>query len=280
MTPPTTLPMTPARRRALAVGGALAAVLIAAGALQLVSLVGWGSRAEERSLVPPAGPLVVDVGSGDLTLRQAEGERVRVRTTVHHSLGAPRIEQRRGPDGLLVLRGSCGGPLSWMNCSADHEVAVPEGVAVEVRASSGEVAASDLTGLRVEVSSGDIDVSDVDGSLMLRATSGDIDVSDVDGSVVLRTSSGGIRADGLDGDADARASSGDVTLEFDSAPSRVRAVASSGDVDIRLPGSGGGYRVQTETGSGDSTVDVVADPGSARLVEAATSSGDVTVEPR
>ena len=61
----------------------------------------------------------------------------------------------------------------------------------------------------------------------------------------------------------AATSSGDVELDFRLAPRDVDAATASGDVDVSLP-RGETYRVEADTGSGDSAVGVHDRPGRRR----------------
>jgi DUF4097 and DUF4098 domain-containing protein YvlB len=56
----------------------------------------------------------------------------------------------------------------------------------------------------------------------------------------------------------------------------VKAHASSGDIDVRVPD--GTCRVKTDTSSGDTEVKVAN--GTAHLLDLSTGSGNITVKPR
>lgn len=107
------------------------------------------------------------------------------------------------------------------------------------------------TAVDVHSSSGDIVASGVGGSLLLDTDSGDVTAVGVTGSVELSTASG---------DVNLRGGSGRVTLQSQSGDVRAGDVASED--------------VVAETQSGDVDLDFRIAP---RMVEARTTSGDVTV---
>lgn len=69
-----------------------------------------------------------------------------------------------------------------------------------------------------------------------------------------------------------------MDLEFRTAPTKVDARSSSGDVTVLLPNGTETYRVDADTKSGDEVSRVKVDPASTRIITLETSSGDATVE--
>jgi DUF4097 and DUF4098 domain-containing protein YvlB len=217
---------------------------------------------DDRSVRTYAGVdhLRIDGGNGDITVIAEPRDDVEVIAKRQWSLAEPKLEQRF-EGGALRLSGSCG---FWSSigpgCSTDFELHVPRDIDVDVRGSSGNVRAEGLTGRAyVGTSSGDVRVLDATGPLTAGASSGDVDVEGYGGR-----------------DVSARAGSGDVSVRTRAVPDRVRAVASSGDVTVVVPGSAA-YRVDTRTGSGEETVKVDQARDSRHLIEAIASSGDVDV---
>ncbi|QGK71813.1 hypothetical protein GIY23_21915 [Allosaccharopolyspora coralli] len=82
-----------------------------------------------------------------------------------------------------------------------------------------------------------------------------------------------LRAEGLR----AVTGSGEVALSL-LETGDVDARTSSGDVELVVPD--GGYRVDSETGSGEENVRITQDPKAPRTLTLSTGSGEVSVTPR
>jgi DUF4097 and DUF4098 domain-containing protein YvlB len=177
----------------------------------------------------------------------------------------------RGPDveertegSRAVIEASCPTLLGG-RCEVHDGIAVPDGHAVEVSVSSGDL---EVSGLRVR-------------SLRTSASSGRTTLAHVDGPVELRAGSRSVSATGPRSDRVAtEVSSGSTQLEAPVAPTEVTVSASSGDVTLRLPADGDPYHVRARSSSGEERVDVPTDPGSPRTVTVTVGSGDVEVLPR
>jgi Putative adhesin len=242
----------------------LTVAVLALVLLWLLSLVA-PTTTESSSFTVGAGTssLYVEVDSGSVRLTPAEGETLRVQRTVRHGWREPDVEERT--DGSrAVIEATCPTFLS-SRCEIHYEISVPDGHAVEVSTSSGNV---DVRGLRPQ-------------ALQISASSGRITVVDVDGPLDIRSSSGAVTATDLRSSrVTTEVSSGNTELDFSTAPTDVTVSASSGDVTLQLPSTGNPYRVRAESNSGQAQVDVPTDPGSARSVSVQVSSGDVDVVPR
>jgi len=170
--------------------------------------------------------LSIDAGSGSLTVEGRSGiEQIVVeamacasreawldelRVTAEAVDGRATIETHY-PDARDRVRGDNTARL-------DLTVLVPEGLAVDIDDSSGEIDVRDTGSLRISDSSGSIRVQGVQGSVWIDDSSGDvevmgvsgdvevedgsggIDVTDVGGVVALRDGSGGIRVSDVDRD--------------------------------------------------------------------------------
>lgn len=259
-----TPPLSPARRTALTVGGVLGVLLIAWGAFAIVSLLAPETTTQRQlELDGSVRRLTVDVGNGDVTLRRVDGDAVQVRRTVQSGWREPRIEERAGSDGV-VITADCPNFLTF-ECNVSYDIGVPDGFAIDLRASSGDLAVRGLSAesLRARVSSGDVELADVAGPIELEANSGSLT------GQRLRTAA-----------LTAEVSSGEIALDFATPPRSVGVEASSGDVELTVPTGQGPYRVDTETSSGDEHVDVAVDPAAPRTIDARASSGDVSIQPR
>lgn len=225
----------------------------------------WSVRQTERSsrVYADVETLRIDGGNGDIEVIAEDRDDVEVITHLTWGLKKPQIQQGFS-GGALRLTGGCGfwGSFGPEGCEAEFEVRVPADLEIDVRGSSGDVSGRGLTGpVSLATSSGEIEATDLSGRLRINASSGDIDVEGYRGT-----------------DVDAETSSGEVAVRALAVPRRISAVTSSGDVSVIVPGSVA-YDVETDTSSGDTSVEVDQSRGSRHFVRAKTSSGDVSVVP-
>ena len=200
--------------------------------------------------IGPEGQLSIRIRSGEVRLRGADGDVVRVREVNGHDLDDMfEIEAREGGFALRTRRGlDVGwlgfGPrdlLAWMEPSGrggslyapELMVDVPRRATVVIEASSGDVDADGLAGdQRYRTASGNVSVRGVSGRLGVEAVSGDVDV------VATGTTELTVRT--VSGDIEVRA----ATL------ASVQAASTSGD--LRLAGRFAGHGpFSIETVSGD-----------------------------
>jgi hypothetical protein len=240
MSTTTTRPLTPGRKATLIVGGVFAFALILYGAWMVASVLGITTDEQRLTLSPTGERLTIDT-DGDIRIRTG-GDQIQITERIRHSIGRPNVRQRSIGDGI-VLRGDC--PWYTSTCQVSMDVTVPTGL-----------------------------------SLDLRTSAGGITVTGVEGDVEMSSSAGDVRASGLRSKSvEARSSAGAVDLGFDAAPSTVTAHSSAGEVSVRLPQTPGGYQVHASTSAGTPRVNVASDPNSARVIDATSSAGDVTVGP-
>lgn len=109
---------------------------------------------------------------------------------------------------------------------------------------------------------------------------GDVDVAGEFAAVQALTSTGGVDLDlgGITGEVSAISDLGDVDVRLgeNSAPTAVTARTDTGEVTVRLPGTGG-YRITAETDLGERVVDPSLVSGDGIPVTATSDLGDVTV---
>jgi hypothetical protein len=171
-------------------------------------------------------------------------------------------------DGVLKLSGDCG----WQ-CSADFVVTVPRGTKVTGENGSGDLSISGVSGVDAKSRSGTIELDDVTGDVKLDLTSGDVKIGDLTGKLDVKANSGDIKASGLKGGpVNVETSSGDIELELAEA-SDVRAKGTSGDVEVTAPT--GGYKVNTDTRSGEVDNELGNDSNGSHTIDATTVSGDI-----
>lgn len=157
--------------------------------------------------------IVVEVDSGTVGLRPAEGPDVVAATVRHFSPGDEPVLTTAVADGVLTLRSDC--PSFHLGCETEQQVAVPAGTAVSVRTVDGAI---DATGLRTPRFA----ATTVDGPI--RA-----------GFAVVPD------------DVQARTVSGDVHLAVPPAGYRVSTRSVSGDVGVRVVDDPAAPRTLTAT---------------------------------
>ena len=173
----------------------------------------------------------------------------------------------------LKLDGDCG----W-HCRADFVVTVPRGTKVTGDNGSGDLSISGVSGVDASSRSGDISLTDVTGDVKLNLTSGDVEIDRLTGKLDITATSGDVEALHLKGGSvNVETTSGDLKLELDEA-NNVSAKGTSSDVEVTAPA--GGYKVSTETHSGDVDNELGNDPDGSHSIEAKTVSGDVTLATR
>jgi hypothetical protein len=153
------------------------------------------------------------------------------------------VAARRGDTVHVEVQMSDQDSWGWgrRHASLNLVVEVPEGLAVDVRDTSGDATLSGLASLRVEDSSGDLEVRQVKGDVTVADSSGGLVVEEVGGAVRLRDSSGEIRIRNV----------GSLVIDSDgSGGIDVRGV--KGNVLVRDDGSGG---IDVDDVGGDFTVD-------------------------
>lgn len=260
MTMKNPLPMTPARRLALAVGVPLVLALIGWSAFSTVAQAGTGTFPVRHSLAIRDGLLRADVGDMDVRLVPGSGPDATLAGTVHYSLIKPAVTFSVDGSGATVdMR--C--PVPAGECSLNSTLTVPRGTEVNLAAGMG-----DLT---------------VDGAATRAATlstsTGDLTATDLSGTAVLRTDTGDISATGISAaDVTARSDTGDITLTFTKPPRELRVHDAIGDISIVLPPGTATYDIAASSSAGDTSVQPgLRDANSKNLIVATSSTGDISI---
>ncbi len=178
-------------------------------------------RPGERLRIEAAGPVVV---------MPAFDENVQVRAEAaamtRERASSARAVLTEAEGGARTLRIEFASPSETGDFSS-FEVALPRGVAVEIRTGRAPVT-----------------VNDAAAPVTIASESGEITVFNIEGSVTATTSNGGIQMTGVSGPVVARTANAPIVLE--SVAGSVEAVTSNASVSVRLDdGSAGPVRIET-----------------------------------
>ncbi|ONH31891.1 DUF4097 family beta strand repeat-containing protein [Pseudofrankia asymbiotica] len=249
-----------ARGVLLAIGVLLAAALALGAGTQAIKLTTGEERRDERITLPASvDRLEVRASSGTLTLTGTPDDAAVVDAKLTGTVHPPTLKV--DIDGHTArVHTDC----SWqmlLSCDATLRLAVPAGVTVVARSSSGDIRAAGLAGpIDLHTSSGDVSADGCSGTARLSTSSGDVRATHLGAATVY-----------------AHSSSGDVKVDLTVAPTDVEATTSSGNVRVTVPAGSETYDATANTSSGDDSVRVATDPRSARRIEARSSSGDVSI---
>lgn len=264
-------------RRAVAVGGVVASVvLLAAGCADGAA---DDKNPDHKSFAVKGKTLTVDSNDSALELVAADVDEVRVTRWFSGKVvvgGDPKVTWKVDGD-RLVLRVKCSGVIA--DCSAKHRIEVPTGIAVTVKDGDGSVTARGFReAVDVRTRDGSVSVRNSSGPLTLQSGDGSVRVEDASGPLTLRTRDGSIHAGGIDARR-VRASSGDgsIRLELGVVPDLVESETRDGSISIVLPDETP-YRVSAETGDGSVHVSVPRADDSPHVVSARTHDGKISVE--
>lgn len=213
--------------------------------------------------------IVVAGTSGDVAVRASAIGETRIRRIVRTD-GDPEVSYRITGTTLTVDT-NCGS-----DCRASYEIEAPTGVAVRGDLHSGNMTLIGVASADVAVNSGEIDLQGVTGTVKAKATSGNITANALTGPATFEVTSGDVAATDLTGGGAIRAvaSSGSLDLRL-AQPASVTARASSGDIDLEVPA--GAYRIQQRAESGNFDSDVTSVPGAANVLNLEASSGDISI---
>jgi hypothetical protein len=222
------------------IAGGVVIFLVAFAGLFAVNTLFDHEKTETFAVTEPVQKLVVAAEAGDVKVVATDAARVTVHRTTHWVTSEPKPTNTVS-GGILRLADDCGG-LTPLRCESGYRIEVPRGVAIEVRADSG-----------------DVDVRGVTGAVDLESDSGDVSGHELTGARLRATSD-----------------SGDVRLGLMASPVSVEARSDSGDVDLELPH--GEYALDAHTDSGDTSVHgIVRYDRASNAIKARSDSGDVTV---
>jgi hypothetical protein len=247
-------------RRWLIAGLVVAIPLVALGVLSVASFAFRTTVENSASIAEPVTEIVVDGDGNVKVVADDAADSISVDWRSRYFVERPAVAWRIDGE-TLILTSDCGTLGVITNCTTHFTLRVPTGIA-----------------LAVETSSGDVEVEGQTGALTLATSSGDVVARAAAPAIALDSSSGDVVVEGSVTDVTASTSSGDVEIAIAGAPpASVWAETSSGDVLVEVPYAA--YDVETDTDSGDTDVDGIAQNGRApRTIVARTSSGEVAVK--
>lgn len=248
--------MSPERR----VGVTVSVALILGGGWWAASELTGSDETMQLEFPVSGTSLRVESSDTDIEMRAGDVSKITVTRKAERNVFSDDPEEKY-EDGVLELKKTGCGFLSFGSCDTDYVIQIPKDLAVFAETSSGEILAIGL-----------------EKGAQLKTSSGRIELHTVGGEIQAETSSGDIEGQALpEGQFRAKSSSGEIELEFASAPLSIGAETSSGEVKIELPGADT-YAVEAETDSGDTDNRLKHDPAAIRKIRAKTSSGDVRLE--
>lgn len=240
--PPLPAPTYHRRHRGLRLAGlGVVGLLVLAGTASTVPEMVRDAQDEVHAL--PEGTVELDLSGdvGDVSVREAVGgEAASVTASKHWSFREPTVELST-TDAVTSVSLDCPRVARFGQCYADWDVVVPEGMAVVVRASVG-----------------DVDVADLSGPVSVRGSVGDVTVS------------------GAPSRLDASTSVGQIDVTLDEPVETVRLRSSVGDVSLRLPADVT-YDVHAASAVDDPVVQVQTSTTSPYAVDVSSSVGSVLV---
>ncbi|WP_156875722.1 DUF4097 family beta strand repeat-containing protein [Ornithinimicrobium pekingense] len=240
--PPLPAPTYHRRHRGLRIAGlGVVGLLVLAGAASTVPEMVRDAEEEVHAL--PGGTVELDLSGdvGDVSVREvAAGQEPSVTASKHWSFREPTVEVST-TDAVTSVSLDCPRLARFGQCYADWDVLVPEGMAVVMRASVG-----------------DVDIADVTGAVTVRGSVGDVSVS------------------GTPARLDASTSVGQIDVTLDEPVGTVRLRSSVGDVTLRLP-AGVTYDVDAVSAVDEPVVQVQTSTTSPYAVDVSSSVGSVLV---
>jgi hypothetical protein len=258
--PRASLPLTPARRVALALGVPLCLVLIASTGFNLVANIGRGTIPVNYAIPVSAGRLAVSLNGGDIQLRQADrGQQGTLTGTGTYSLVRPHVTEELSAPGVASFGYGC--PIPFGDCGLNATVKVPASTAVSVSTDGGNVTADGINGpVTLTTGGGDVTANEVAGNLTLHTDGGDIQANGVTAAQVSASTSGG-----------------DITIVFTAVPTSVQVSTDGGDVTIIVPNGNTVYDATAHTDGGSTNVTVPTDLHSSNVITATSGGGDITI---
>jgi len=255
---PRALPMTRARRVALALGVPACLALIGWGAFAIVGEIGQGHFPVSAAIPVTGGTVTAHLGGGNVHLEQGAVGEAKLTGTARYSLVRPTFTARRVGGGV-AFGYNCDLPVG--NCGLDATVSVPAGTATTISTDGGDATVTGTTG--------DITLSSGGGNVTADHTAGDL---------TLTTDGGDINGTGLTAArVTAGTGGGNVQIQFATVPGNVRVTSDGGNITIIVPRGATQYDVNASSAGGTVTDLLPLNTSSPRTITATTGGGNVTL---
>jgi putative adhesin len=269
--------MTPGRRLTLTLGVPVLLALIGAIALNIVAQVGRGSFPVHVSIPVSDGKVTAQIGSGDITLRQAQPgsgpeNAAELTGTARYSL----VRANLTTSGSTVRFGC---PLPMGTCDLSATLQVPAQTAVSLSTGGGDATVPGFTASRLTLNTdgGSLSAGHLTGILDLTSGGGDVSITRLDGLEVLTNTDGGDLSVGriVAQRATITSGGGDVSVVFTKAPHNLQINSDGGNVALVLPR--GQYKVYTNADGGDVANAAGDDPSAANSIVVDSGGGNIAI---
>jgi hypothetical protein len=255
---PRALPMTRARRVALALGVPACLALTAWGAFAIVGEIGQGHFPVSDTIPVSGGKVTVHFGGGSVLLQQGAAGQAKLTGTAHYSLVRPTFTAQRVGDGVSFGY-NCDLPVG--NCGLDATVTVPAGTATAISTDGGNATVTGTTG--------DVTMSSGGGNVTAHHAAGDL---------TLTTGGGNINGTALTAArVTAGTGGGDVQIEFATVPGNIHITSDGGNITIMVPRGTTQYNVNASSAGGNVTDSLPINTSSPHTITATTGGGDITL---
>lgn len=253
------LPMTPARRVALALGVPACLALTAWGAFTIVGEIGQGHFPVSDTIPVSGGKVSAHLGGGNVTLQQGAVGQAKLTGTARYSLIRPAFTAQRVAGGA-AFGYNCDLPVG--NCGLDATVTVPVGTTTTISTDGGNATVAGTT-----------------GDVTLSSGGGNVTADHAAGDLILNTDGGNINGTALTAArVTAGTGGGDVQIEFATVPGNVHVTSDGGNITIIVPRGATQYNV-TATSAGGNVSDTlpINTSSTSHIITASTGGGDVTL---
>jgi hypothetical protein len=257
--PTAALPMTLARRAALAIGVPACLALTGWVGLNVVALIGEGSFPVRYVIPASAGRVDVNLSAGDIRLRQVAGGPAELTGTARYSLSRPAFTERATAHGL-AFGYDCS---NWVGeCGLDATVSVPTGTAASLSTDGGNATVVGTTAdVTVSSGGGDVTADRVAGDISMHTDGGNIQGTAITAARVIASTGGG-----------------DIEITFTRVPRSVRVNTNGGNVTIVVPAGSTQYHVTASTDGGNVDDSAIPDnTSSSNVITATSGGGDITI---
>jgi hypothetical protein len=219
--------------------GVLVVTGLAFGTYQVIVLLSHEERTEAQTL-PAADLTAVHITneSGQVRIVGTDGDEVAVTAKISDGLRA--TGERRDVVGrVLELEGTCPNFGSDF-CSVDYELQVPRHLDLVLNSENGS-----------------IEVTGIDGALEVDGDNGSIELSQIGGEIRVSNDNGRITATALrSSNVEAENDNARIELEFATPPMTLIARNDNASIEIVVPDTPEGYRVEPQNDNGSVNIDV------------------------